>query len=166
MANVTLEQFKDTIDDEIKEYEAMNELYTLKQAVLIQGKSDALWDVDAKITEKINTLKKITYKRKAVARYLGDENLTMTEAIDKAKSANDSIAEKLQSQKTKLNMLSKTISLQEETNMKLIKHGLVMAEKSIQIIFSTVSPAPNQYDKLGKNVGNEKMRISSVVEDA
>lgn len=166
MANVTLEQFKETVDEEIKEYEAMDELYKLKQAVLVQGKSDALWDVDARIVERINKIKKITSHRRDVARYLGDENLTMSEAIDKAKAANDNIAEKLQSQKTQLNLLSKVMSLHEKTNMELIKHGLVMAEKSIQIIFSVALPAPNQYDKLGKNVGNEKMQISSVVEEA
>ena len=91
MANVTLEQFKDTVDEEIKEYEAMDELYKIKQAVLVQGKSDALWDVDAKIVERMNKLKKIARQRKDVARYLGDENLTMSAAIDKAKAANDNI---------------------------------------------------------------------------
>jgi len=166
MASVTLEQFKETVDKEIKEYEAMDELYKIKQAVLVQGKSDALWDVDAKIVERMNKLKKIARQRKDVARYLGDENLTMSEAIDKAKAANNNIVEKLQSQKTKLNLLSKVISLHEQTNMELIKHGLIMAEKSIQIIFGVVMPAPNQYDKQGKNVGNEKLQISSVVEDA
>lgn len=166
MSNEILEQFRETVDKEIQEYEAMEELYKLKQAVLVQGRSDALWDVDAKIVSKIDTLKTITSERKEVAKYLGNENLTMTEAINKAKASNDKLAEKLQNQKTKLNVLSNSISLYERTNMDLIKHGLVMAEKTMGIIIGVLSPQPNEYDKSGKNVGTEKMQISSVVEEA
>lgn len=166
MSNNTLEQFKETIDKEIQEYEAMEELYKLKQAVLVQGRSDALWDVDAKIVDKINNIKTIANERKTVAKYLGDENLTMTDAIERAKFSNEALAKKLQSQKAKLNVLSNSISLYEKTNMDLIKHGLTMAEKTMSMIVSIVAPQPNQYDRSGKNLSNDKMQISSVVEEA
>lgn len=162
----TLEQFKDTVDKEILEYEAMEELYKLKQAVLVQGRSDALWDVDAKIVDRMKRIKTLTNQRKEVARYLGDENLTMTEVIDRAKASHDAIAEKLQNQKAKLNVLSNSISLYERTNMDLIKHGLTMAGKTLDIIVNAILPQSNQYDKTGKNVGHDKMQISSVIEEA
>jgi len=37
MSNATLIQFKEAVDEEIKSFEAMEELYKLKQAVLVQG---------------------------------------------------------------------------------------------------------------------------------
>lgn len=166
MSNAMLEKFKETIDKEIIEYEAMEELYKLKQAILVQGRSDALWDVDAKIIDKIKTIKDINFERKEVAKYLGNENLTMSEAINKAKLSNDSIADKLINQKTKLNMLSNSISLHERTNMDLIKHGLTMAEKTMNIILGVLAPPPNQYDKSGKNVNIRESRIGSITEEA
>lgn len=166
MTNSTLLKFKEVVDEEIKAYEDMEELYKLKQAVLVQGKSDILWDVDARIVSKIKNLREIDTDRKAAARYLGNENLTMTEAIEKAKNYNDGMADKLQSQKTKLNILANSITLYEKTNMELIKHGLVMVGKRLNIIVNAFLPPSNEYNNQGKNVGNDKMQISSVIEEA
>lgn len=166
MANNTLVNFKEAVDEEILAYEAMEDLYKLKQAVLVQCKSDALWGVDAKIVEKMENIKTLNKKRREVAKYLGDENLTMSEVIEKAQASNDKIAQKLQAQQTKLNLLAKSISLYEQSNMDLIKHGLTMVEKTFGIIVKALLPQSNEYNNQGKNVGQDKIQISSVVEDA
>lgn len=166
MANATLTQFKETVDEEIKSYEAMEELYKLKQAVLVQGKSDSLWDVDAKIVDRMKRIKELSSKRKEIARYLGSETLSMSEAIKKAQASNDTIAEKLQAQQTKLNILANSISLYERTNLDLIKHGLVMSEKKLNIIVNALLPQTTQYNKDGQSVKNEKIQLSSIVEEA
>lgn len=166
MNNSGLLQFHEAVDEEIKEYEEMEKLYRLKQAILISGKSDALWDIDAKIVDKVKKIKTLDSKRRETSRYLGSQELTMSEVIEKAKISNDAIAEKLQNQKSKLNILSNSISLYERTNMDLIKHGLNMAEKTMQFIISAVAPQPSQYNKTGKNVGGEKIELSSIVEEA
>lgn len=165
--NETFLQFKGIIDEEILAYESLGELYEMKQAILIQGKSDALWDVDAQILEKANNIKAIDTKRKKIAGYLGGENLTLAEIIEKAKNANEPVAESLQVQQTKLGLLTKTLSLQEKTNGALIKHGLTMVGKTLDIIIGVLSPQVNgQYDKKGHNIGADKSLISSVVEEA
>lgn len=166
MTNQTLLQFKETVDEEIQEYEAMEELYKLKQAVLIQCKADALWGIDEKIVTTMDKIKKISSKRMEVAKFLGNEQLTMTDAINKAQTLNDSIAEKLKQQKDKLNILSKSISLYERTNLDLVKHGLTLVNKKFDIIVNALLPQPNQYNNLGKNVTGTKMHLSSVQEEA
>jgi hypothetical protein len=166
MSNATLTQFKEAVDEEIKSYEAMEELYKLKQAVLVQGKSDALWDVDAKIVSRMKTIKELDAQRKEIGKYLGSENLSMSEAIAKAQASNDTIAEKLKTQQTTLNILANSISLYERTNMDLIKHGLTMTGKTLNIIVNALLPQSNQYNKDGKNVKNEKIQISSIIEEA
>lgn len=164
MDNALLE-FKHVIDEEIKAYEDLGELYTVKQSVLINGKSDALWDIDAQILLKTDDIKLLNVKRKEAAKYLGDENLTMSEIIEKAKQANDSIAPKLEAQQGKLKILAKSLRLQEETHLTLIKHGLVMVNKTIDIIVGTVFPQTKQYNKMGKNIETDKSLISSVSEE-
>lgn len=166
MTNQTLLQFKEAVDEEIQEYEAMEELYKLKQAVLIQCKADALWGIDEKIVTTMNKIKKINSKRMEAAKYLGNDQLTMTEAINKAQATNDSLADKLKLQKDKLNILSKSIFLYEKTNMDLVKHGLTLVNKKFDIIVNALLPQPNQYNNLGKNVSNTKIQLSSVQEDA
>lgn len=164
MDNALLE-FKHVIDEEIKAYEDLGELYKVKQTVLVNGKSDALWDIDAQIVSKADNIREINRKRKEVAKYLGDENFTISQIIEKAKEANDSIATNLESQKGKLQLLAKSLSLQEETNLTLIKHGLIMVNKTIDIIVGTVFPQSKQYNKMGQNVDTDKSLISSVSEE-
>jgi len=163
----TLIQFKEVIDEEIEAYEALGELYKIKQSILVQGKSDLLMGIDAQIVSKANFIKSLNSKRKDVAKYLGDENLTMSQVIDKAKAANDSIAEKLESQKTKLRIISKSLNLQETTNLTLIQHGLTMVGKTLEIIVGAFVPQANkQYDKSGHDVKSYEELVSSIVEEA
>lgn len=161
-------KFKEVVDEEIQAYESLGELYKIKQSILVQGKSDSLWDIDAQIVSKVDNIKELNTKRKEVAKYLGDENITMSEIIEKAKEANNALAGKLESQKTKLNLLAKSLSLQEETNMTLIKHGLTMVGKTLDIIVGAILPQgqEGQYNNHGQSIKIDKSLISSVVEEA
>lgn len=164
--NDALLKFNGIIDEEIEAYEALHELYKAKQAILVQGKSDILWDIDAQITNEANNIKGLNAKRKEIALYLGDENLTMTEIIEKARDANDSLAEKLDAKRHKLRVLAKSLVLLENTNMTLVKHGLTMVGKTLDIIIGVLSPqVKGQYDKNGQNIGTNENFTSSVEEE-
>lgn len=160
-------KFEEVVDEEIQAYESLGELYKIKQSLLVQGKSDALWDLDAQILKKAAAIKEITKKRKEVAIYFGNENITLSEIIEKAKEANSKHADKLENQKTKLRILAKSISLQENTNMTLIKHGLTMVGKTIDIIMGALLPEvqSGHYDKQGNSVKSDKSQISSISEE-
>lgn len=161
----TLIKFKEVIDEEIEAYESMGELYTIKQSILVQGKSDALWDIDAQIVAKADYIKDLNKKRKEVAKFLGNEDITMSEIIEKAKASNDAIAEKFTTQRNKLQILTKSLVLQENTNTNLIKHGLTMVGKTLEIIVNAFAPASSQYDHCGKNVESYEEHISSIIEE-
>lgn len=165
--NNALLQFKEIIDEEIQAYESLGELYEVKQSILVQGKSDALWDIDAQIVSRTDNIRELNKKRKEIAKYLGDENFTISEIIEKAKEANNAVAGKLETQKTKLNILAKSLILQEDTNMTLVKHGLTMVGKTLDIIVSALLPQmqSGQYNNLGQSVKSDKSLISSVVEE-
>ena len=161
----TLLKFMNVIDEEIEAYESLGELYDIKQSILIQGKSDALWDVDAQIITKADNIKALSTKRKEVAGYLGDENYTLSEIIEKAKIADKNIANNLEGKRTKIKLLIKSLSLQEKTNMTLIKHGLIMVGKSMEIFISAFSPHTSHYNKDGKNIESYENHISSIIEE-
>ncbi len=164
--NGILIQFKDVIDEEIQAYESLGELYKIKQSILVQGKSDILWDIDAQIVSKAENIKELNLKRKNVAKFLGNENFTMTEVIEKAKASNDEIASKLENQKARLNILAKSLNLQEDTNMTLLKHGLIMVGKTLDIIVGAVLPQARQYNNSGHTVETDKSLLSSIIEEA
>src|SRR5574344_505457 len=134
----TLTKFKEAVDAEIKIYEEMEELYKLKQSVLIQCKTHELGDVDAKIISQINTVQAVSDRRRNVGKYLGNENITMSEIIEKAMEKDKSLAEDFKLQKKKLNTLAASIKLYESTNIELIKHGMEMNHKRLSIIFNAL----------------------------
>lgn len=160
-------KFKEVVDEEILAYESLGDLYEIKQSLLIQGKSDALWDIDAQIIARANNIRELGKKRKEVAKYLGNEDITMSEIIEKAKDANDPLAEKLESQKIKINILAKSLALQEKTNITLVQHGLTMVGKTLDIIVGALLPQVQrgQYDHSGKKVKSDKSLISSISEE-
>lgn len=162
-----LMKFQEVVDEEIQVYESLGELYDIKQSLLVQGKSDSLWDVDAQILKKAGNIKELNQKRREIAGYLGNEDITMSEIIEKAKEANSTLAEKLTSQKTKLNLLAESLSLQEKTNMTLIKHGLSMVGKTLDIIVGALLPEVQrgQYNQSGKSIEADKSLISSISEE-
>lgn len=160
-------KFNGIIDEEIEAYEALGDLYEIKQSILIQGKSDALWDIDAQIIDKAKDIKELNQKRREIATYIGDENFTLSQVIEKAKESNDLIAKNLETKKSKLQLLAKSLSLQEKTNMTLVKHGLTMVGKTLDIIVGVLAPqTKGHYDKHGQNINTDKSFISSVVEEA
>lgn len=163
----TLLQFEKNVEEEIKAYQDMEELYKIKQAVLVQGRREALCDVDSKILDKIEQLKILNNQRKNVSKYLGNEEMTMSEAIQKANAVNPQLAQRLQVQKTMLNALSGTLTIYEKTNLDLIKHGLLMANKTLNIIINALAPQANQYSNTGKNLEQDrKVHLSTIVEEA
>jgi hypothetical protein len=158
-------KFKEIVDEEIQAYEQLEDLYSIKQEVLVKGNSDKLWDVDSKIVKNSERIKKITQKRKEISKYLGHENFTMSEIIEKAKNANDVIADTLELQKSKLKILGNSLIKQESTNINLIKHGLTMVSKSLDIIVNVLAPHSKQYNNLGQNVNCDNRLVSSIIED-
>ncbi len=159
-------KFKEVVDEEIQAYEALGELYKIKQSILVQGKNDALWDIDAQIIDKAEIIKEVTQKRKEVAKYLGNEDITLSEVIEKAKNSNNDLADKIISQQSKLKIISKSLALQEKTIITLVKHGLIMVGKTLDIIAGVVLPHSKQYNKKGQNTEMDKSLLSSVVEEA
>lgn len=158
-------KFNEVIDEEIRAYEKLGELYKIKQTLLVQRKSDSLWDVDAQILKEAEHIKELNQKRKEVAKFLGDENISLSAVIERAKAADVKLATKLENQKTKLNVLAKALSLQEKTIMTLIKHGLIMVGKTLDIIVDVIAPSSKHYNKDGKNIEMDKSMISSFMEE-
>lgn len=164
--NDALLNYSEIIDEEILAYEELGELYKVKQSILVNRQCDALWDIDAQIVQRAEVIRELNKKRKEVAKYLGNEEITLSEVIEKARAVNETLAANFQTQKQKIGILSKSISLQEKTNVALVKHGLAMVERTMDIIFNAVAPQQQQYDKSGHNIKSDENLISSVMEEA
>lgn len=155
------------LDDTITVYQELLDLYKeKKQALLTPKNNEILRVVDEKILAHINTVKNVNEKREEFCKENDIESAKISTLIELASKDNKEFEEILFEQKVKINEVAQEIALIEKTNVELIKHGLIMSDKLLDIIISAAMPQTDNYDMHGKNIDTSELSISSIVEDA
>lgn len=154
-------KYKNIMGEIVSAYETMEELYKIKQEALIEGKCEELGNVDGKILDNNELIKTLNNERVEVS-----NNTPISNIIEMAKNQSNPLEKDFVEVQKKLNSLAKSIGLLETSNMELIKHGLTMADKTLNIIVNAFLPHTSEYNKLGKSVEKQEIRISSVEEEA
>lgn len=150
------------LDKEIELYNEMKNLYAEKKEILIKNNIDELSVIDNKIMENNETIKHINSKRLEL---MGEENKSMTELIKIAEEKHPEFVLKLKEQQAKLLNISSEISVLNMTNIKLIEHGLILADKKLNIIIDACAPKGTSYSESGKE-GVQDMSMSTIVREA
>lgn len=165
MSEVLL-QYSEIIDEEIKAYEKLGELYVEKEQVLIHGNGENLYTIDEKIVNQAEVIDKVNAQRVEICKNsFDDENITLSAIIEKTKTENPQLSERFSQQQKRIKELSKELSRLEKSHQELIKHGMVIVDKTMKIILDVVSPQSQQYDKSGHNVKCDESMISSISEE-
>lgn len=155
------------LDNTITVYQELLDLYKeKKQALLTPKNNEILRVVDEKILAHINTVKNVNEKREEFCKENDIEPAKISTLIELASKDNNEFEEILSEQKVKINEVAQEIALIEKTNVELIKHGLIMSDKLLDIIISAAMPQTDNYDMHGKNIDTSELSISSIVEDA
>ena len=152
------------LDKEIKLYVEMRDLYTEKKEVLIKNDILELSKVDAKILENYESIKKIDLLRLDGIKLIGEDIPSMTKLIEVAEERCPKAVMKLKEQQAKLNNLSSVISVLNLTTMKLLKHGMVITDKKLNIIIEACAPKGTSYTVKGKEDDNN-LEMSTIIED-
>lgn len=152
------------IDNEIKLYTEMRNLYTDKKAALVKNDLDKLAVVDAKIIENYEGIKKIDALRLDAIKILGEDAPSMSRLIEIAEKRHPKSVVKLKEQQAQLEVLSSAISVLNLTTMKLIEHGMVLADKRLNIIVDACAPKGTSYTDKGSEKAQD-MGMSTIIRD-
>ena len=152
------------LDKEIKLYTEMRDLYTEKRAILVKNDIMSLSKVDTKIIENYENIKKIDLLRLDAIKMLGEDAPSMTKLIELSEKYCHKYSSKLREQQAKLNSISSAISVLNLTNIKLIKHGMTLADKSLGIIIDACAPKGTSYSQNGKEE-TSNMEMSTIIKD-
>ena len=90
---------------------------------------------------------------------------SMTDIINKIKEQDKAAAEKLESKKQEVNELAQRLYKLENTNMELLKHGMHVTNKTLEIIIRGLKPITNEYNQRGQNITKDQLEMSSIVEE-
>ena len=157
---------EEIIDKEIDAYESIEGLCIQKKELLKTNKAEELYDIDSKILNKFESIKSFAESRKKISNKISGSDMNLSEIIRKTLEIDIEQSKRFEEKKKKLNAIEKTIRKTESINLNLIKHGLNMVGKILQIIFDNINITKNEYDKNGKIVDQEDLQLSSVNEEA
>ena len=166
MIKEQISTLENIINKEIDGYKDIEKLYMDKKEILIHGKSDELMAVDEKIMNAYKGLNNSLEARKVIMKSLEMPTFSMTDLINKIKSADEESAKKFEAKKNEANKLAQRIFELDRVNLELIKHGMHVTNKTLEIIIKGLKPITNEYNQKGQNITKEQLEMSSIIEEA
>ena len=149
------------MDKEIELYKQLRILYSDKKNSLIKNDIKSLKNIDNQILELISKIKICETKRLKIA---GDKFNNISALINYAKIESPEYLNKLENQKIEINKLAKEISHLHKTNLDLVKHGLVLSDKTLQLIIKICREGNRNYSSSGFSKFNTP--ISTIIQEA
>lgn len=128
----------DIMDKELHLYLEMQKLHAEKKSILIKNDLKKLAEIDTKILENLESVKNLQEIIKKYSLEVPEEH------------------------REKLLKLGKEISILNRTNMELIKHQIIMADKKLMIIINACTEKTSGYSKYGKL---KDMEMTTIIHD-
>ncbi len=166
MLQEQIKTLENVIDKEIDGYKNIEKLYVDKKEILVKGKSTELFDVDAKIVDTYKSINSYSEMRKNISKALNMPTFSLTDIINNIKEQDAQAAQNLEKKRDEVKELSHRIFELEKINMELLKHGMHVTNKTLEIILRGLKPITEEYNKNGKNITKDQLEMSSIIEEA
>ena len=166
MLQEQIKTLENVIDKEIDGYKNIEKLYVDKKEILVKGKSTELLDVDSKIVDTYKSINSYSEMRKNISKALNMPTFSLTDIINNIKEQDAQAAQNLEKKRDEVKELSHRIFELEKINMELLKHGMHVTNKTLEIILRGLKPITEEYNKNGKNITKDQLEMSSIIEEA
>lgn len=165
MYEETFKKLTNILGKEIELYTEMRNLYADKRKALVKNNINELTKIDTKIIENYESIKKVDSDRVDIVKTFGEDIPNMTELIEKSQELCPKYSLTLREQQELLNSISSSITVLNLTNMELLKHGMILADKKLNIIIDCCAPKGNSYSDKGIEQTPD-YEMSTIIRDA
>jgi len=138
------------LDKEILAYTNLKELFAEKREILKRAKSDDLGVLDNKILALNNNIGELNKSRQEIAQKLLGKDANMSEFIEFAQTEAPEFVEQLTERKVKICNIIPEITLLNNQNVELLKHGIIITNKMLETIIDAFAPQGSYYNETGK----------------
>lgn len=166
MIQEQLKTLENIIDKEIDGYKNIEKLYIDKKEILIHGKGTDLYEVDTKIIDTYKNINNLSETRKSITKSMNIPTFSLTDLINKIRTEDEVTAKKFEQKRDEVKELAQKIYKLEKINVELVKHGIYITNKTIEAMLKGVSISTKEYNNKGKNISNEQLEMSSIIEEA
>ena len=150
MYNKQFQKLTEILDREYRAYNELKELFAEKRELLKKSRSDDLGVLDNKIIALNNKIQGINEERKNLAVEITGKNCNMSEFISFAEENAPEFVEQLTERKVKICKLIPEITLLNNQNVELLKHGIIITNKMLDTIIDAFAPQGSYYNESGK----------------
>ena len=140
----------DTLDKEIDAYSRLKDLFEEKKEILKQSKADELGNVDNRIIALNNEITKLNKKREEISLEILGENANMSRFIEFSKENAPEFTQALEDRKVKICNKISELTLLNNQNVELLKHGIIISNKMLETIIDAFAPQGCNYNGAGK----------------
>ena len=156
MDKTLFEELIKILDKEIIAYTRLKDLFEEKREMLKKAKSDDLGVLDNKIIALNNNIVKLNKSRQGIAeKILGKEDANMSEFIEFSEKEAPEFTEMLKERKVKICNIIPKITLLNNQNVELQKHGIIITNKMLETIIDAFAPQGSYYNGAGKTDTHE-----------
>ena len=145
--NTQFQKLNEILDNEIKAYTKLKVLFEEKRDSLKSSKPDDLGVLDNKILALNNQITKLNNLRMDIAAELGNPNANMSWFVEKAEEQAPEYVEVL---KDKICKLISELTLLNNQNVELLKHGIIISNKMLETVINAFAPQGCFYNGAGK----------------
>ena len=150
MTTQNMQTIIEILDKEIKAYTELKELFEEKREILKKSRSDDLGVLDNKILALNNKITKFNKQREALAVEITGKNCNMSEFIEFAEQNAPEIVKQLEDRKVKICKLIPELTLLNNQNVELLKHGIIITNKMLDTVIDAFAPQGSYYNGAGK----------------
>ena len=138
------------LDKELEAYTELKELFSQKRDILKKSRSDDLGVLDNKILALNDKIVKLNKERETLSVEITGKNCNMTEFIEFAEQNAQDFVKQLEDRKVKICKLIPEITLLNNQNVELLKHGIIITNKMLETIIDAFAPQGSYYNGAGK----------------
>ena len=138
------------LEKEIKWYTELKELFKEKREILKKSKTDDLGELDNKIMALNNTIVGLNQSRQKLSQEMLGKDGNMSDFIEFAATNAPEFVEELKDKKVKICNIIPEITLLNQQNVELLKHGIIISNKMLETIIDAFAPQGSYYNGAGK----------------
>ena len=138
------------LDKEILAYTNLKELFAEKREILKKAKTDDLGVLDNKILALNNNIVELNKSRQEIAQKMLGKDANMSEFIEFSEKEAPEFTEQLKERKVKICNIIPEITLLNNQNVELLKHGIIITNKMLETIIDAFAPQGSYYNGAGK----------------
>lgn len=153
------------LDKELGAYTQLRDLFQEKKELLKKAKSDDLGVIDNKILAVNNTILKLNKARQEMSMELLGKDGCMSDFIEFAEQNELAEKEALEQRKVKICKIIEELTLLNNQNVELIKHGIVITNKMLETVVNAFAPQGSIYNGAGKTTDTHDLDMWTINEE-